>query len=128
MTASAGVGKENYNWWMKNVQLFPYTWDELMEIARLDYDRAIAYLTLEEHRNRKLPPLKPVETEEEYHRLDNKFQKYLIKFIRDEEIFTVPDYLVPRKGRAWANVPTRQGGTVRDFFEQCKDSHPLHMG
>ncbi|NOR12106.1 MAG: DUF885 family protein, partial [Candidatus Aminicenantes bacterium] len=27
MTAPAGVGKENYNWWMKNVHLIPYTWD-----------------------------------------------------------------------------------------------------
>lgn len=25
MTAPAGVGVENYNWWMKNVLLFPYT-------------------------------------------------------------------------------------------------------
>jgi uncharacterized protein (DUF885 family) len=127
MTSFAGLGKENYNWWMKNVQLFPYTWDELMQIAKLDFDRAIAYLKLEEHRNRDLPPLEPVATEEEYHLLNNKFQDYLLKFIRDEEIFTLPDYLVPIKDRPWEVVPTRQGGVARDFFEQCKDRLPLHM-
>jgi len=26
MTAKAGVGKDSYNWWLKNVHLFPYTW------------------------------------------------------------------------------------------------------
>ena len=25
MTAPAGIGIENYNWWLKNVHLFPYT-------------------------------------------------------------------------------------------------------
>ena len=38
MTAQAGVGKDNYNWWMKNVQLVPYTWDELYDIIMIIFD------------------------------------------------------------------------------------------
>ena len=28
MTAPAGVGKDNYSWWMRNVQLMPWGWEE----------------------------------------------------------------------------------------------------
>ena len=28
MIGKVGIGKENYNWWMKNVHLIPYGWDE----------------------------------------------------------------------------------------------------
>jgi len=127
MTAPAGLGKENYDWWMKNVQLFPYAWDELMVIAQNEYNRAIALLKLEEHKNRMLPQFEPVATEAEYHRLDKKFKQYFLNFLRKEKIFTVPDYLVVAKDRPWSAVPARQGGDKRDFFEQSKDRLPLHM-
>ncbi len=39
MTAPAGVGKENYNWLLKNVYLFPYTWDEVRTIVKLEDNR-----------------------------------------------------------------------------------------
>jgi hypothetical protein len=58
MTAPAGVGKNNYSWWMRNVQLMPWGWDESNAIIQREYDRVITFLKLEEHRNRKLPPLK----------------------------------------------------------------------
>ncbi len=55
MTAPAGVGKENFNWWMKNVWLYAQTWDECYNTALREYQRAIAFLKLEENRNKKLP-------------------------------------------------------------------------
>ena len=127
MIAPAGLGKENYDWWMKNVQLFPYSWDELMVIAQNEYSRAIALLKLEEHKNRFLPKLKPVATEAEYHRRDKKFKQVMLNFLHKKKIFTVPDYLVVTRDRPWARVPARQGGDKRDFFEQSKDRLPLHM-
>jgi uncharacterized protein (DUF885 family) len=33
-TGSSGVGIENYNWYLKNVHLVPYTWGDLMAIHR----------------------------------------------------------------------------------------------
>jgi hypothetical protein len=43
MTAPAGVGKKNYNWWMKNVHLIPNTWDEIQTMIQSEYNRAMAF-------------------------------------------------------------------------------------
>jgi hypothetical protein len=44
MTGIAGVGKENYNWWLKNVHLFPYTWDDCLDIVEREDNRVITFL------------------------------------------------------------------------------------
>jgi hypothetical protein len=53
-TGTSGVGIENYNWYLQNVQLVPYTWQEEVTIMHRELGRAHAALRLEEHRNRKL--------------------------------------------------------------------------
>jgi len=127
MSGPAGIGKENYNWWLKNVHLFPYTWDECMAIVQHEYNRAISTLKLEENRNRKLPLLEPVKTEAAFNRQWKEAEDCLLKFIRDEEIFTAPDYLTPigpQPFETWASNPGRQGSLL-DFFEQLGDRDPM---
>jgi len=94
MTAIAGVGRDNYNWLLKNVYLFPYTWEESRTIVHLEDNRVIAFLKLEENRNRDLPPLEPVSSQEEYRQAVLDSLDYIDRFIREQEIYTVPDYLV----------------------------------
>jgi len=93
MTASAGVGKENYNWLLKNVYLFPYTWDDVRMIVELEDNRVRTFQRLEENRNRNIPPLKPAATQEEYKRRVKEAIEHVMNFLREEEIFTVHDYL-----------------------------------
>ncbi len=95
MTALAGVGKENYNWLMKNVYLFPYSWDEIKTIVELEDNRVITFQRLHENKNRKLPKLKPVQSQTEYKKSVQESLDYIMKFLQDEEIFTVNDYLTP---------------------------------
>lgn len=125
MTEPPGLGIENYNWWMKNVQLFPHTWDELLVMMQHEYNRAIALLELEQYRNRKLHKLKPATNEREYQKRYYKFQKHLLNFLSRNEVFTMPDYLKPYPPKSWSDFPGRQGGSVRDFFEECEDRNPL---
>jgi len=125
MTEPAGVGVENYNWWMKNVQLVPFTWEELMAIMENEYKRAISALKLEQYRNSGLPQVEPVKNEAEYRQRYYKYQKHLLNFLHEKEILTIPDYLKPLPPKAWKDFPSRQGGNVRDFFEQCEDRNPL---
>jgi hypothetical protein len=125
MTEHPGLGVDNYYWWMKNVQLVPYTWEELLTIMQHEYNRALAALKLEQHRNSHLPPLKAVANEEEYKALYYECQKHLWDFLHEKEMFTIPEYLKPYPPKPWANFPGRQGGGVRDFFEQCEDRNPL---
>jgi len=93
MTSKAGVGRENYNWWLKNVHLFPYTWEDCHEAVEREDNRVITFLKLEQNRNRKLPPIKPVSSQEEYKQSVKDSLEHVMKFLREEEIFTLQDYL-----------------------------------
>ncbi len=52
-----GVGKADYNWWLKNVLLSPYDFDAQKTILQQELNRSIASLKLEEARNSTLPAL-----------------------------------------------------------------------
>jgi len=124
MTAPSGIGIENYNWYMKNVHLWPYTWEDQLVIMQRELDRSLACLKLEENRNRNLPQLKPVENTEEYQRRHNEAVAYFMDFLRKQEIMTVPDYLNDTLKRT---VKVAPAGQLRDFFSQIEyhDSLPL---
>ena len=122
MTAPSGIGIENYNWYMKNVLLFPYTWEEQLVIVQRELERASAFLKLEENRNRKLLKLERAASEEEYSRRFNEATKYIMEFYRQEEIFTVPDYM-----HIAPKVEFVLSESRRDIFEQIEllDSLPM---
>ena len=46
-----GVGRDNYNWLLRHVLLFPYTWEEMRTLGEREYQRSMVFLKLEEHRN-----------------------------------------------------------------------------
>lgn len=126
MTAPSGVGKENYTWWLKNVQLFPYTWEDCREIVQLEDNRMRACLKLEEHRNRDLPPLIPVDDREEHQRRKEDALEYLKKFLQDEKIMTIPEYLDITGYLHPGGIPREEPWPrQRDFFEQTGDREPL---
>ena len=117
MTASGGVGKENYNWLMKNVYLFPYTWEEIRTIVELEDNRVITFFRLEQNRNRNLPPLDPVSSQEEYRASALASIERVMDFIREDEIFTVPEWLTVdqyREGRMRAT--SRPWPEKHDYF------------
>mgnify|MGYP001412472871 CR=1 FL=1 len=95
MTAAPGVGKDNYSWWMRNVQLSPWGWEENNAIIQREYDRVITFLKLEENRNRSLPPLEVAMTQEEFQTSLHVALRHVVDFLRDEEIMTVPDWVNP---------------------------------
>ncbi|ESQ85141.1 hypothetical protein AEAC466_05365 [Asticcacaulis sp. AC466] len=65
-TGPSGVGKDNYDWYMKNVHLVPYTWAEQETLLKRELERSRASLALEEYRNRNLPQLDPVNDPDSY--------------------------------------------------------------
>ena len=95
MTVAAGVGRENYNWLLKNVYLFPYTWDELRTIVELEDNRVIAFQRLEENRNKDVPRIDPVQSQAEYRESVSTAIEDIMVFLQEERIFTMPEYLSP---------------------------------
>lgn len=91
----SGIGKENYNWYLKNVHLVPLTWDDQVMLLKRELDRAWTALKMEEHRNRKLPQLTEVDSPEAYDALAKSAANSLINFLNKEEMITVKDYFKP---------------------------------
>ena len=94
-TGPSGVGKENYTWYLKNVNLLPLTWEDEVMLLKRELARAWTALKLEEHNNRNLPELKPAETPEAFAALSERSAKSLLTFLNKEEIVTVKDYFEP---------------------------------
>jgi hypothetical protein len=94
-TGSSGIGKENYSWYLKNVHGVPLTWDDEVMLLKRELARAWSSLKLEEHRNRKLPPLMPASSPEEYDERADAAAKNLIDFLKEADIVSVKDYFDP---------------------------------
>ena len=121
----SGVGKDNYTWYAHNVHLVPYTWDEQLIIMRRELARAHASLRLEEHRNRDLPPLEQVAGPAEYDRVFNAAVTEYMRFLEEEDIVTVRDYMdAALRARIGAFSPSEG---VRGFFSEVSYRNALTM-
>lgn len=94
-TGPSGIGKDNYTWYQQNVHLVPLTWDDEVMLLKRELTRAWASLKLEEHRNRKLPPLPDANSPEAYAALAEQSAQSLLNFLEQEDIVTVKDYFEP---------------------------------
>ena len=94
-TGPSGIGKENYSWYLKNVHGVPLTWDDEVMLLKRELARAWSSLKLEEHRNRKLPPLMPAASPEEYDERADAAANNLIDFLKEADIVSVKDYYDP---------------------------------
>lgn len=128
-----GVGAEDYDWYLRHVMLFPYSADELMTLAEREYQRSMVFLKMEEHRHRALPMIEPAESMEEFERRRSEADADLLAFLRDDEVMTVPDYLVPVAGEGPYLLPADrdperagpfEAPIQRHFFRQTEDRDP----
>ena len=118
----SGIGVREYDWYQKHVHLVPYPWAEQMEICERELERSLAYLKLEEHRNRELPPLREPSTLEELQQRRKNAVAEFFAFLREKNIFTVPDYM-----RLDDQVRSLAPPEQRDFFTRVNylDQFPL---
>jgi uncharacterized protein (DUF885 family) len=123
-TGRSGIGVDNYDWYLANVHLVPYTWRDLVTIMQRELARAHASLRLEEHRNRRLPPLAPVASAAEHARRFNQAVTDYMSFLREGEVVSIRDYmdqaLRERIGRFSPAEP-------REFFSEVDYRHPVIM-
>ncbi len=118
----SGISRSEFDWYQRHVHLVPYSWDEQYRMACRELERSLAFLKLEEHRNRKLPPLQPPASGEELQRRQNQAVTTLFDFLRNEDIFTVADFMKLSGGGGPVLPPER-----RDFFTQVDYRDPLPL-
>jgi hypothetical protein len=125
MNGQAGVGRENFDWYVKNVKLMPYTADEILTLGHRELERLWALYALEQHHNRNLPPLELSKSKEEYEAKIAATDKQVRKFLVEQDIITIPDYIKELD----TNVPWIVRPTGPNFWEQIqfRDPHPDHL-
>ena len=94
-TGPSGIGKENYNWYLRNVLLIPYTWDDEVALLSRELARAYASLELERANNSKLPPLQPYKTEQEFAAGADAHARQLMRFLSEQKIMPVQPFWEP---------------------------------
>lgn len=124
-TGPSGVGIANYNWYLRNVQLVPYTWAQEELLMRRELARSRASLRLEEDRNAGLPAQMPIATAPEYEKRFNAAVTEYIAFLRDHNVMTMRGYMDPAlRARAGTfSPPTRP----REFFDEVNYRDPIVM-
>jgi hypothetical protein len=119
----SGAGIEHYDWYLKHVQLVPYTWRDEVTLMTRELGRAHAFLLLEEQRNAQLPQLEPVASAEEHARRFNDAVTEYMAFLRDHDILPIRDDMDPALR---ARIGTFRAGP-REFFTEVDYRDPEVM-
>jgi hypothetical protein len=123
-SGQSGIGQENYTWYLQNVHLVPMTWEDEVRLLKRELDRAHASLKLEEHRNRNLPPLEPIASEEEYAQRAEGSVRRFADFLVEQEVLPPYDYIEPVLRQQMGEfVPAE----TRNFFYTVSHHEPLAL-
>ena len=117
-TGPSGVGRENYTWYMQNVHLVPYSWEQQVTLMRRELARSHSSMRLEENRNRDLPELERISSPEEYDRRLNESVDMYMRFLEDEEVETLADYMDPALRAVNGSFSPVEPGELRNFFSE----------
>ncbi|HXN64674.1 MAG TPA: DUF885 family protein [Candidatus Acidoferrales bacterium] len=122
MKAPVGVGQPDFEWYMRYVRYMPYTMEDSVRIGNREYERGMAFLALERHKNRDLPEIALPVSKEEYDKRMLDAQDSIREFLIKDEILTIPDYASVRLAQ---EVPwTERVGGKRNFWEEIQFRDP----
>ena len=123
-TGPSGIGKEHYNWMLRNVHLVPMTWDDEVALLKRELARAHASMKLEEHRNRGLPPITAAANAEDFSKRANAAVTKYIAWLKDKDVLKVDDYLDPAlREHIGGFVPLER----RNFFGIASHYEPMTL-
>jgi hypothetical protein len=123
-TGPSGVGIANYNWYLANVALMPYTHAQLVTLHERELGRARATLAAEELKNRALPPQLPATTIEEHQRRFDEALKTWINFLRQNDFITWEDWMTQALGVLPGGFDPKP---PLEFFSEVEARDPLLM-
>lgn len=124
-TGPSGIGKENYDWYLRNVHLSSYDWDQMVALMQSELTRAWSSLLLEEHRNRGLPELERIDDAAEYDRRLSQADSEFLSFLSGIQTMR-PWMETALRARDGHYVPA-EPGELRNFFSEASYRDPLTM-
>jgi hypothetical protein len=122
-TSPAGIGIDNYNWYLKNVQLVPYTWQDEVTLMERELARSSASVALEEQKHAKLPPQVPIASPAEHDQRFGAAVTEYMAFLKDHDVLTIRPDMEPGLR---AHLGTFSPGP-REFFGEVDARDPEIM-
>jgi hypothetical protein len=120
----SGVGKDNYNWYLKHVLLSPLDFDQQQVLLQRELDRSLASLRLEEIRNRAAPPIAELRDPAAYKSMALAREERMYRLLVDAGfIVDKPYYRSALFGQLGDFTPPEQ----RNFFTNVTALDPLPM-
>jgi hypothetical protein len=125
MTAKAGVGRENFDWYLKHVKLMPYDSEDIVTLGKRELNRLWSVYALERHRNRDLPELQISGSAAEYQQRIDDTDALVRRFLVEEDVITIPDFI----NELDTNVPWIVRPDGPNYWEQVqyRDPMPDHL-
>ena len=123
-TGPSGIGKENYNWYLKHVLLSPYDFDEQAALLQRELDRSLASLRLEEVRNRAVPPIAEISDPAAYARLGEARVDKLYRFLVDSGFIADRPYY---RSALAGQLVGYTAPADRNFFTHITSLEPLPL-
>jgi len=90
MPDNAAVGRANYEFFLRNVALLPYSPEQLLPLSRQEWDRSVSFEQYETQRNQGLPELRPAASLQDEINRAKQDEVAIRKFLEDKGILTVP--------------------------------------
>ena len=123
-TGPSGIGIANYDWYLANVQLLPYTWADEVLLVQRELARARSALAIEEHKNRALPEQVPLNSAEEFKQRFNAGVTEYMQFLNDHQILTLRPDMEPALRD---HIGTYTGKRPLEFFAESDYRDPEIM-
>ena len=120
---ASGIGVANYDWYLKNVQLVPYTWQDEVALMERELGRALTNLALEEQANAKLPQQKPIANAAEHAKRFNAAVTEYMTYLRQHDLLSIREDM---DSALRAKIGTFSAGP-REFFAEVDYRDPEVM-
>jgi uncharacterized protein (DUF885 family) len=93
MAADAEVGGESYSYFLKHVALMPFTPEQLVAMARQEWERSIAFEAFAKERAREVPELALFESQASQIGGEELDEIKIRQFLEERNILTVPEWM-----------------------------------
>jgi hypothetical protein len=122
-TGPSGIGIANYDWYLRHVQLLPYTWRDTLTLMERELTRAWAALATEESRNAGEPPDAAIADPAAYATRAQQAVTDYMAYLKDRKLLTIhADMDAALRARVGPYTPA-----PREFFVEIDHHDPMVM-
>ena len=93
MIKKFNIGRRNYEYFLKNIAMVPYSPEDLLLMSNTEWHRAVAFDTIEKLKNKNIPPLKIFSSIDEQIKQNKLDEESIKKFLVKKNVMSVPDWI-----------------------------------